>query len=203
MSRKHGATGTGRSIPSRTVALFRQTGVVIRGALGRRDGKAIAGVSAAAYFVLLETLSTNLGIGDGSVGLLVVDDPLATGTRQIGPFQFEPIALVTLGPLEYLSSPLTAAIAVAVAVLVGVNLAVSWVVWRGPEACHVNPGVGALAGVPGLLSGFVCCGPTILLVVGVQASAGLVAALQWAPSVAVLLLVAWLLWVGRQVILKQ
>lgn len=184
---------------SRAVALLRNTGVAVRGALGRRDGRAIAGSVALGYFVLLEWVSTNLGVGDGSVGVLVVDDPLATATKQMVPFQFEPIALLSLGPVEYLFSPLTAAIAAAVAVLVGINIAVSWVVWRGPQACRVNPGVGAVAGLPGLLSGFVCCGPTVLLVIGVQASAGLVVALQWALPVAVLLLVGSLLWVGWQV----
>lgn len=187
------------SARSRVLALFRQTDAAVRGALGRRDGKAIAGSVAVVYFSLLEWVSTNLGVGDGSVGLLVVDDPVATATRQMAPFQFQPIALLSLGPIEYLFSPLTAAIAGGVAVLVGINLAVSWVVWRGPKACQVNPGVGAVAGLPGLLSGFVCCGPTILLVIGVQASAGLVAAFQWTLPAAVVSLIASLLWVGRQV----
>mgnify|MGYP000648695544 CR=1 FL=1 len=199
MSNDTGVVGGDRPVRARTVGLFRRTALAVRGALGRRDGRAIFAATAFGYFVLLEVVAANLGAGDGSLGLLVVDDPLAALFEQVAPFRFEPIALVSLGPIEYLFAPITAAIAVGVAVLVGVNLAVSWVVWRGPQACRINPGVGAVAGLPGLFSGFVCCGPTILLVVGVQASAGLVAAFQWALPIAVVLLVASLLWVGRQV----
>lgn len=190
---------TARSPVARATALVRRTGIAISGALGRRDGKAIFAVATVAYFVGLEWLSRDLGPGDGSVGAVVVSDPLATAVRRTALFQFEPVALLSLGPVEYLVSPIDAAVAVLIAALVGVNLAVSWVAWRGPSACRVNPGVGAVAGLPGLVSGFACCGPTILLVVGLQASAGLVAALQWALPVAVLALVASLLWVGRQV----
>ncbi|MFC6976069.1 hypothetical protein ACFQL1_17450 [Halomicroarcula sp. GCM10025709] len=62
-----------------------------------------------------------------------------------------------------------------------------------------RPGAGAAAGLPGLLSGVACCGPTILLVVGVQASAGVLAVFQWLLPVAVLSLLGTLLWVGTKV----
>jgi hypothetical protein len=199
MSSESSTAGTPGSNGSRVLSLLRRTGVAIRGALGRRDGKAISLGATLGYFALLEYVSTNLGAGTGDFDVLVVSRPFEMMTRQTAPFQFEPIALLSLGPIEYLFSPLTAAISLGVASLVGVNLAVSYVVWRGPTACRVNPGVGALAGVPGLLSGFVCCGPTILLVIGVQASAALVAAFQWALPAAVVLLLASLLWVGRHV----
>lgn len=183
---------------ARAVTLLARTVGVVRRALGRRDGRAIFAVVAVGYFALLEIVAANLGVGDGSVGVRVVPEPLALLARRTGPTQFEPIALVSLGPVEYLFSPLTAAVAAGVAVLVGLNLAVSWAVWRGPQACGLEPGAGVLAGLPGVLSGFVCCGPTVLLVVGVQASAGLVAAFQWSLPAAVLLLVVSLLWIGRR-----
>ncbi|WP_284008474.1 hypothetical protein [Haloarcula pelagica] len=50
-----------------------------------------------------------------------------------------------------------------------------------------------------MLSGVACCGPTILLVVGVQASAGVLAVFQWLLPVAVLSLLGTLLWVGTKV----
>jgi len=55
------------------------------------------------------------------------------------------------------------------------------------------------AGLPALLSGTVCCGPAILLVVGVQATAGLLAVFQWLLPVAVVLLVGSLFVVSRRV----
>ncbi|WP_435075770.1 hypothetical protein [Halorubrum sp. HHNYT27] len=60
-------------------------------------------------------------------------------------------------------------------------------------------GRGRRRGVPELLSGVVCCGPTLLLVIGVQASAGLPAVFRWLLSLTVLGLVATLLWVGSRV----
>lgn len=56
-----------------------------------------------------------------------------------------------------------------------------------------------LAGDPWLLSGVVCCGPTILFVVGIQASAGIITLFQWVLPIAVVALVGTLLWVGSQV----
>lgn len=61
-----------------------------------------------------------------------------------------------------------------------------------------NP-TGVLAGFPALFSGAACCGPTILLVAGIQASATLVTGFQLLVPVAVAMLVGSLLLVGRQV----
>jgi hypothetical protein len=83
--------------------------------------------------------------------------------------------------------------------LVGLNLAVSVVAWRGPSACRLGPGAGTVAGLPGLLSGFACCGPTILLVVGVQASAGILSLFQWLLPITLVALLGTLLWVGSRV----
>lgn len=182
-----------------TTSLVRRTGIAIRGALSQREGVIILLVSTALYMLLYTIGLGHLGRGDGSFDLFVVSNPLDRAFTQIAPFQFEPVAFVALGPVEFLFAPINALLGLALALLVGVNLAVSWVAWRGPKACRIGPGAGAAAGIPGLLSGFVCCGPTILLVVGLQASAGLIAAFQWLVPAAVVMLLTTLLWVGSQV----
>lgn len=191
--------------------LVRRTAFAVRVSLSRRDGRATLGVVTVAYFVLYGVGLGHLGLVGGAaarsgtggpgplVDLFVVSDPIATATRRIAPFQYEPVALLTVGPIEYLFAPVNAAIGLGLAALVGVTLAVSVVAWRGPSACRIGAGAGAAAGLPGLLSGFVCCGPTILLVIGIQASAGLLAALQWFLPLAVASLLATLLWVGSRV----
>jgi hypothetical protein len=83
--------------------------------------------------------------------------------------------------------------------LVGVTLAVSIVSWRSPPACRLGAGAGVTAGLPGLVSGVACCGQQLLVVVGIQASAGLIAAMQWIVPLAVAALLATLFWVGGQV----
>ncbi|WP_280585312.1 hypothetical protein [Halorubrum sp. Boch-26] len=188
--------------------LIRRTGFAVRAALGRRDGRTTAGVVAVAYFLAYSAGLRHLGLRDGGRGgtgsglapdVTVASDPLALLTRRVGPFQYEPVALVAAGSVEYLFAPVNAAIGLGLAALVGVTLAVSVVAWRGPAACRIGAGAGAAAGLPGLLSGFACCGPTLLVVIGVQASAGLLAVVQWFLPVAVLGLLATLLWVGSRV----
>ena len=191
-----------------TAELVRRTGFAIRASTGRLDGRLTLVAVAVLYFIAYNVGLRHLGLrGDAGAttgaepiaDIVVVSDPLGVLTRQVAPFQYEPVALVSLGPIEYLFAPVNAAIGLGLATLVGVTLAVSVVAWRGPSACRIGAGAGAAAGIPGLLSGFACCGPTLLLVIGVQASAGLLAVMQWFLPLAVLGLVTTLLWVGSRV----
>ncbi|WP_049942874.1 MULTISPECIES: hypothetical protein [Haloarcula] len=189
----------GASVSARIERLLRHTAVAVRGALTRRDGQLLLGVSGLAYFLLYLAGLRHLGFGPAGYEVSVVSNPLTRAFRQVGPFQWEPIALVVVGPVELLVSPLNVLLGAVLASLVGLNLAVSVVAWRGPSACRLGPGAGAVSGLPGLLSGFACCGPTILLVVGVQASAGLLSLFQWLLPITVVALLGTLLWVGSRV----
>ncbi|RLM63534.1 hypothetical protein DVK05_14770 [Halorubrum sp. Atlit-8R] len=204
------ASASAESQGARVAGLLRRTGFAVRAALGRRDGRATALAAAGGYLLAYLVGLGHLGLREGAVAgdagrpipavdLVVAGDPLALATRRVAPFQYEPVALLSAGPVEYLFSPVNAGLGAALAALVGVTLAVSVVAWRGPAACRIGAGAGAVAGVPGLLSGFACCGPTLLLVIGVQASAGLLAALRWFLPVSVAGLCATLLWVGSRV----
>ena len=209
MSAKPTPASSRQPLGARLAGLLRRTGFAIRAALGRRDGQLTLGVVATLYVLLYAVGLGHLGRRTGGGGtaatdepffdLFVVSDPLAAATTRVAPFQYETVALVTVGPVEYLFSPVNATVGILLGGLVGVTMAVSVVAWRGPSACRIGTGAGAAAGVPGLLSGFVCCGPTILLVIGVQASAGLLAAMQWFLPLAVVALLATLLWVGSKV----
>jgi len=192
-----------------TARIGRPVGRVRRavgGVLARRDGQVVF-VGAVLGYLLLYSVA----VGDlarsvtGGVDISVVDQPLSRLFESMGPFQYEPIAFVQLGAVDYLFAPLNAAIGLGLAVLVGLNLAVAYGAWRTPTACGLpasggTGGVaGLVAGVPALLSGTVCCGPVILLVVSVQATAGLLAVFQWLLPVAVALLVGSLLVASRRV----
>ncbi|MFC6757534.1 hypothetical protein ACFQER_13795 [Halomicroarcula sp. GCM10025894] len=72
-------------------------------------------------------------------------------------------------------------------------------VYANPDSIGVEPADGAAAGLPGILSGFACCGPTVLIVLGLQASATVLTLFQWLLPLTVLALVGTLLWVGRKV----
>lgn len=188
------------------VGLGRRTAFAVRASLGRRDGRATAAVVAVAYLLAYHVGLGHLGVRAGASGgtpprfdLVVAETPGALALRRVAPFQYEPVALLSVGPVEYLFAPVNAALGLGLAALVGVTLAVSVVAWRGPSACRIGAGAGAVAGVPGVLSGFACCGPTLLAVIGVQASAGLLAAFQWFLPASVGGLLLTLLWVGSRV----
>jgi len=186
-------------LTARIEGLLGNTAVAVRGALTRPDGRMTLGLTGLAYFLSYLVGLRHLGLGRSGFSVSFVSDPLTRALRQVGPFQWEPIALVVVGPVELLVAPLNMLLGAILASLVGLNLAVSVVAWRGPSACRLGPGAGTVAGLPGLLSGFACCGPTILLVVGVQASAGILSLFQWLLPITLVALLGTLLWVGSRV----
>ena len=188
-----------RSVAERVERLLANTFFASRVSLSRRDGQMVFALSAASYLVVYLIGLTHLGTGPWGFDLSLVAAPLARAVRPVGPFQWEPVGLLVVGPFELLLSPLNLLLGGFLAGLVGLNFAVSLVAWRGPRACKIGAGAGAAAGLPGLLSGVVCCGPTILLVVGLQASAGVLTVFQWLLPIAVVGLVGTLLWIGTKV----
>lgn len=142
----------------------------------------------------------HLAPGLGSYGVTVVADPLSKFLRPaLGPFSFTPVAMVDFGPVTYLFS-LNSVLGLALAVLVGLNLAVSYLAWTQPKACGLaQSSTGILASLPAILSGTACCGPIVLIAVGIQASGVLLTTFQFLLPVAAVMLVASLVLVGRQV----
>jgi hypothetical protein len=168
--------------------------------LARRDARLVTAGTAVAYLLAYLWAVGHLAPGFGGLGVTVATDPLATLlTPASGPLSFAPVVAVDAGPLTLLVS-LNTLFGVGLAALVGLNLGLTYLAWRQPAACGVETGsAGLLAGLPALLSGTACCGPVVLLAVGVQASGALLAAFQWLLPVAVLALVGSLVLVGRQV----
>ena len=132
--------------------------------------------------------------------MTVVADPLSRLFEPaLGPLSFTPVATVDIGPLTYLFS-LNSIIGLAIAVLVGLNLAVTYLAWTQPTACGLGQSSsGVIASLPAVLSGTACCGPVVLIVLGIQASSVLLTAFQFLLPVAVVMLVGSLVLVGRQV----
>lgn len=187
-----------RTGPVRTAVS--RTWTVMAAALGRRDGRAVFGAVAVGYALVYLWAIGHLAPGLGEYGVTIVDAPLRTLFEPaLGPLSFRPVARVAAGPVTYLFS-LNTVIGVALAGLVGLNLAVSYLAWRQPKACGIGQSsAGLFAGLPAVLSGTACCGPVVLIAVGVQASGVLLTAFQWLLPLAGLLLVGSLVLVGRQI----
>lgn len=168
--------------------------------LRRHDTQFVFGSVTAGYLVVYLWAIGHLAPGLGGYSVSVVADPLAKFLRpELGPFMFTPVARITIGPLTYLFS-FNSALGLGLAVLVGVNVALTYLAWTQPKACGLGESsTGILASVPALLSGTACCGPVILIVLGIQASGVLLTTFQFLLPVAALLLVGSLILVGRQV----
>ena len=177
-----------------------RTAAALSVAARRRDSRLVFLVATLSYLVIYLATVGDLAVGGGAggVSILVVDD-LSRAIASAGFFRFGAIAVVGIGPITYLFSPLNAALALVLATLVGANVGLTYLGLIQPRACGLESSTGVLAGVPALLSGAACCGPTILLVVGVQASATIITGFQLLVPLALLLLVGSLLVIGRQV----
>ena len=178
--------------------LFDRTGAAVGVAARRRDSRLVFVAATLSYLLVYLVTVGDLAVGAGGVSLRVIDD-LSRAFASAGFFRFGAIAVVGLGPVTYLFSPLNAVVAATLSVLVGANVGLTYLGTIQPTACGLERSTGVLAGVPALLSGAACCGPTILLVVGVQASATIITGFQLLVPLALVLLVGSLLLVGRQV----
>ena len=182
----------------RTAVARTRTGAAL--ALRRRDGRLVFGGVTAAYLVAYLRAVGHLAPGLGGFGVTVVSDPAGKLLRpELGPFTFTPVARVVAGPVTYLAS-FNTVIGAVLAVLVGLNLALTYLAWRQPAACGIGESsTGLLASVPALLSGTACCGPVVLIALGIQASGVLLTAFRFSLPVAAILLVGSLVLVGRQI----
>lgn len=91
-----------------------------------------------------------------------------------GPFTFEAVAVVEAGIVTLLISPLNLLIGGTLALLVGLNAALTVIAYRQPAVCDARPHETLLSTIPGLLAGSACCGPVLLILLGIQASAALI-----------------------------
>lgn len=166
--------------------------------LAQRRFLMVALVSLAAYVVLYFAAMQYLVIAPGGTEpFLAVElqpDWRNLAFRQRGPFLFEPIGVLQVGPLAIFVSVPNLAIALALGVLVGLNVAASYYGFHALGMRGLR-GIHALAGtIPALISGAACCVPTLVLVIGLQVTATLAAVWSWLVPASALLLLLSLWW---------
>lgn len=178
----------------------RRTTAAIRLALGRVDPAAIGASAGAVYLVAFLHLADRLAIRP-RVGFswFVVDRPFERALERTGPLSFEPVALLDLGVVRLLVSPIDVTVGAVLAALVGLNLAVAYLATIRPRSCGAGAGTGVAAAVPALLSGSACCAPAIVLALGVQASGAMLAVVPWLLPLGVALLLANLISVAESI----
>jgi len=148
----------------------------MRALLSRPAALAAVIVIMVAYLLLYLWLTGDLS-GGGSGGWQTVFPAWDRAWQRRGPFQFEPVGLLTLGGLVWTFSPFNTLIAVFMGLLVGLNMVAVWWLWNRPRQCRLGSGSGGLLGaLPALLAGGACCAPLVLIWVGLPI-AGTVASL--------------------------
>jgi len=166
----------------------------------RPDATLVVVGTAVGYLLIYLYALGHLAPGIGGFDVTVVSGALEKFFQpELGPFSFTPVGRVSVGPVTYLFS-LNTVLGLGIASLVGLNLGLTYLAWRQPAACGIgSSSSGFLASIPAVLSGTACCGPVVLIVLGIQASGIIVTAFQFLLPIAVVLLVGSLVLVGRQI----
>lgn len=146
----------------------------------------------------------DLAFGRPTPTASVVSDWAAKIWKPIAPFVWEPVAaFYPIRSIAVFISVPNLLLALLLGILVGFNIAVA--IARARLVVATKRGAGFLTGffasLPALLTGFTCCVPTIILMLGSLAAASTVAAVAVAPyflPIAVIALIANLLWGMRQ-----
>ncbi len=121
--------------------------------------------------------------------------------RERTPFNWEPIGVASVGYFQMFLAIPNIVFGVIIAALVGVNIGVSVYTYSVRNVCRINPSSSVLAAAPALLTGVACCGPTLLISLGLASATVTVAFVSILPfllPLALVGLVASLLWSGRK-----
>ncbi|QFU84734.1 hypothetical protein [Natronorubrum aibiense] len=176
---------------------FEETVAAIGLVVRRSDSLAITAVIVISYLTVFLWVIGDLAFRpDVTANLIVVDDPLNRMFLRTGPASFEAVALLDTGVVRLLLSPINVALGLLVASLVGINLGLTYLATVQPAACGIGAGSGLLASVPALLSGTVCCGPVVLIALGIQASGLLLTMFAWLLPLGIGLLLVSLIYVA-------
>lgn len=177
------------------------TRLVAWGVVRQRGPLAVMLVATGAYLGTFLWVLGDIVVHSGAgVSVFVAENPLSRAFRPApGAFLFQPVALLELGVLLWEFSPLNTLLGLAIASLVGLNLAFSYLAVTQPRSCGLSTSAGVFASIPGLLAGSTCCAPVILLVFGIQASGILLTAFVWLLPASIALLLSTLVYVAGKV----
>ncbi|MFW6153021.1 MAG: hypothetical protein ACOC42_01540 [Halobacteriota archaeon] len=189
-----------RFVPTR--AALRQSPTAIRRALSHGDTWAVVALVTGTYLALFLWAIGDLFVQPtGSVGIDVVDDPLAVAvTSGPGPYTYEAIARLEAGVFLLLVSPLNVAIGLGLASLVGLNIGLVYEAYKRPASCGLEAGSAAFASIPALLTGSACCAPAAFIAFGITATGTLLTAFSLLLPLGVVLLLASLVYVGSHLV---
>jgi hypothetical protein len=115
--------------------------------------------------------------------------------RQTAPFTYEPVLAAHLtGHLQLFLAPVNVALGLLLGGLAAANLAAAIQLYRTAATCRRRSFAGLLGALPGSLTGFACCAPSLTLLLGAQVAAALIGLRNWLLPLALAILLAGLAW---------
>jgi hypothetical protein len=156
----------------------------------------------AALYLLLYSFITGILVipsYDAGYSFLIAENWQSLIFRTRAPFNWEPIALLSLGGLQIYFAIPNLIFGLIVGLLVGANISVSIYTYRARNVCKIDPTRSVAVAIPALLTGVACCGPTFLLSLGIASASLTVAFVSVLPflfPVALVGLVVSLIWSG-------
>lgn len=159
---------------------------------------AVATIYLVVYLLAIQNLLVTSRSLPGPLWQAVPDWP-SRAFKPLAAFSYEPVAALRLGGhVTLLISPLNIAMGVLLGFLVGLNVTAALQVFRTARVCRRRAFGGLLGALPGFLTGFACCVPTVALVLGAQFTVALIAMRSWFFPFAVAALAASLAWNARR-----
>lgn len=156
---------------------FRQ---ILGQALRRPRGRWIAITTGIGYFLLYLyslghlVVDRNVVAPGDTPGFVIVSDWTTKSFERVGGFAYEPVAaLYVARGVTLFIAPLNLFIGAILATLIALNVATTAYALTVARSCR-RSWTGLLGSLPGLLTGFACCVPTVAFVLGANLALALI-----------------------------
>ncbi len=157
---------------------FRQ---ILGQALRRPRGRWIAITTGIGYFLLYLyslghlVVDRNVVAPGDTPGFVIVSDWTTKSFERVGGFAYEPVAaLYVARGVTLFIAPLNLFIGAILATLIALNVATTAYALTVARSCRRLSWTGLLGSLPGLLTGFACCVPTVAFVLGANLALALI-----------------------------
>ena len=149
---------------------------------------------------VMEEAGSRLSCRGDTPCLVIVPEWTTKSLERIGGFSFEPVAALYLAQgLTLFNAPVNLLIGATLGTLIALNVAAVAYALTVARSCRRLPWTGLLGSLPGLLTGFACCVPTVAFVLGANLALALVSVQMFLLPLSLASLVLGLGWTLRRV----
>ncbi len=177
------------------------SGQILAQALRRSRLRLIALAAGLVYLLLYVyslghlVIDRNVTVPGETPAFVAVPDWTSKSFERVGGVSFEPIAALYLAPgLTLFIAPVNLLIGATLASLIALNVATAAYALTVARSCRRLPWTGLLGSLPALLTGFVCCVPTVALVLGANLALAIISVQMFLLPVSLASLVISLGW---------